>query len=248
MERIRKQSRGGDELALVKAAAWAWYEHGTGLEGKSLQEFDIRRTFHDPIPSRFKLEAKKLAEQGSRVFDEGSSPGTSGSVQTVDHHSLLDRYEIESISRRLDQLIESSGDKGTVYNKGFLVGDRLAKLYDHSNLGCGSRCSPPPKLQVPTSAVEDLHRNGNVALSDGDYTNRRRKKTSNNFRGFWQRHVVICGSSTHKDVILGTRSFVDNRGQQQNPEKWKAYSPVPVVKLANRRPRASGHHRRLVIN
>ncbi|KAL6225835.1 hypothetical protein ACLB2K_004684 [Fragaria x ananassa] len=218
MERIRKGSGGGNgSAALVKAAAWAWYEHGTGLQGKSLQEFDIRRSSHDLKPSRFKLEAKKLAEQGSRDFDD---------------RSLLDRYEIESISRRLDQLMESSGDKGKVYNKGFLVQDDS----DHPG-SCSSR-----KSKAPTSAVGDLGRKESVALSDGDYTNHRRKKTSNNFRGFLQRHAVICGSSTHKDVILGTRTFVHNRERPQYLEKRKVYPPVPVVKLANCRPKATGRY------
>ncbi|KAL6223589.1 hypothetical protein ACLB2K_006972 [Fragaria x ananassa] len=186
MERIRKGSGGGNgSAALIKAAAWAWYEYGTGLQGKSLQEFDIRRSSHDLKPSR-----------------------------------------------GLDQLIESSGDIGKVNNKGFLVQDDS----DHPG-SCSSK-----KSKAPTSAVGDLGRKESVAISDGDYTNHRRKKTSNNFRGFLQRHAVICGSSTHKDVILGTRTFVHNRERQQYLEKRKVYPPVPVVKLANCRPKATGRH------
>ncbi|XP_050387455.1 uncharacterized protein LOC126803753 [Argentina anserina] len=229
MKRFRKHSSARNELALIKAAAWAWYEHGTGLEGKSLREFDIRRSFHDPKPSRFKLQAKKLAEQGSKDMDDGLSdlsPGTSsGRAETVDDHSLLDRYEIESISRRFDQLMESSGDKGRPSSKGFLVGVRLAQQHNHKHPEptSSSEWSPPRRLQAPTSASGELRRKGSLESSDGDYTTRRMKKKSSNsnLRGFWQRQAVICGSSAHKDVVLGTRSFVDSQGQRQFPHKRK---------------------------
>lgn len=250
MERTRKHKssggRGG-ELHLVKAAAWAWFQQETVLDqGRSMKEFDIRRTFHDPKPSRYKLEAMELAKHNTENVDEGlKSPTRAGVQTTVDDHSLLDRYEIESISRQLDQLINSSGDKDRGYNKGFLFGEQ----YD-DYLGCRSKCSPPPppKLQSPTSLVGDLHPQERGKLMDSEnYTNRGRKKKGNNFRGFWQRHAVICGSSTHEDVILGTRALVDSgqQRQRQHPENLKAYLPVPVVKLANCRP---GRHTRLVIS
>lgn len=254
MERTRKHkssSGGGGELHLVKAAAWAWFQQETVLDqGRSMKEFDIRRTFHDPKPSRYKLEAMELAKRDTENVDEGlKSPTRAGVQTTVGDHSLLDRYEIESISRQLDQLINSSGDKDRGYNKGFLFGDQ----YD-GYLRCGRKCSPPPppppKLQSLTSPVGDLHAQEREPLMDSEnYTNRGRKKKGNKFSGFWQRHAVICGSSTHEDVILGTRAFVDSgqrrQRQRQHPENLKAYLPVPVVKLANCRP---GRHTRLVIS
>lgn len=251
MERTRKHKSsggggGGGELHLVKAAAWAWFQQETLFDQcTSMQEFDIRRTIHDPKPSRYKLEAMELAKSDTENVDEGlKSPTRAGVQTTVDDHSLLDRYEIESISRQWDQLINSSGDKGRG-NKGFL----FAEQYD-DYLGCGSKSSPPPppKLQSPTSPVGDLHPQESGTLMDSEnYTNRGRKKKSNNFRGFWQRHAVICGSSTHEDVIQGTRAFVDSgrQRQRQHPENLKGYLPVPVVKLANCLP---GRHTRLVIS
>ncbi|KAL6178892.1 hypothetical protein ACLB2K_050409 [Fragaria x ananassa] len=113
-------------------------------------------------------------------------------------------------------------------------------------LWAGGVCSK--KSKAPTSAVGDLGRKERVALSDGDYPNHRRKKTSNNFRGFLHRHAVICGSSTHKDVILGIRTFVHNRERPHYLEKRKVYPPVAVVKLANCRPKATGRHTRIMIN
>lgn len=248
MERTRKHKSsggGGGELPLVKAAAWAWFQQETVLDqGKSMQEFDIRRTFHDPKPSRYKLEAMELAKRDTENVDEGLKSPTRQT--TVNDHSLLDRYEIESISRQFDQLINSSGDKGRG-NKGFLFGEQ----YD-DYLRCGSKSSPPPppKLQSPTSPVGDLHPQESGTLLDSEsYTNRGRKKKSYNFRGFWHRHAVICGSSTHEDVIQGTRAFVDSgrqrQRQRQHPENLKEYLPVPVVKLANCRP---GRYTRLVIS
>jgi hypothetical protein len=118
----RKKGRGSiDELAAVKAAAWAWYERGSGSEGKQMPEFDVMRTRRAPRPSIFKLEAMRIAQE---VVVEGEGSQTPSSIHT--ENSLLDRYEIESISRRLDCLIESSTFSDDFHRK--LVGgddDRL---------------------------------------------------------------------------------------------------------------------------
>ncbi|RZC57976.1 hypothetical protein C5167_005278 [Papaver somniferum] len=56
-----------DELAAVKAAAWAWFQHGSGCEGngKPIHEFDhANYATQRPIrPSRFKLEAMRISQQ-----------------------------------------------------------------------------------------------------------------------------------------------------------------------------------------
>ena len=102
----RKKGRGSaDQLAVVKSAAWAWYLRGSGSEGKQMPEFDVMRTRRAPRPSVFKLEAMRIAEEA--VGEEGSQ--TPSSIHT--DNSLLDSYEIASISRRLDCLIESSVSK-----------------------------------------------------------------------------------------------------------------------------------------
>ena len=98
----RKKPRGStNELAVVKAAAWAWYQHGSGSEEKQMREFDITRTRQAPRPSRYKLEAMRIA------MEESSS--TTSPIHS--NNSLLDAYEIESISKQLDCLVESSGSK-----------------------------------------------------------------------------------------------------------------------------------------
>ncbi|XP_038985558.1 uncharacterized protein LOC120111744 [Phoenix dactylifera] len=86
-----------DELALVKAAARAWYQHGSGNEGRAGREFVIPRggAARSPRPSRYKLEAL-AAVSGSPE----PGPGTST--------SLLDLYELERITRELDRLIAAS--------------------------------------------------------------------------------------------------------------------------------------------
>lgn len=91
-----------DELALAKSAAWAWYEHGSGSDGRSIREVDVWRTKMEPKPSRYKLEALRNVQEDQ------------------DSNSLLDNYEIERISRQLDHYIESNhakyhgGDSGGV--------------------------------------------------------------------------------------------------------------------------------------
>ncbi|KAJ4972799.1 hypothetical protein NE237_005973 [Protea cynaroides] len=90
---IRRQPKTSttlDELAVVQAAAWAWYQHGSGSEAKPVREFDLIRTQTAPRPSRFKLEA-----------DENTK--MKGSI-----NSLLDPYEVGRISKHLEYLIESS--------------------------------------------------------------------------------------------------------------------------------------------
>ncbi|KAE9594412.1 hypothetical protein Lal_00001211 [Lupinus albus] len=86
-----------DELDLVKGAAWAWYQHGSGSESKAMKEFHVRRTQHAPGPSRYKLEAMRMAKESKEERP---------SIHPM--KPLLDTYEIQSISRQLNKLIESS--------------------------------------------------------------------------------------------------------------------------------------------
>ncbi|KAL4652387.1 hypothetical protein ACB092_01G229600 [Castanea dentata] len=128
----RKKTRGStDELAVVKAAAWAWYQHGSGSEGKNMREFDITRSRQAPGSSRYRLEAMRIAEEameGSRSSSAHSSIHTS--------NSLLDVFEVESISRQLDCLVGSSGNN--FYTR-FLAGDNVhqenVKLLDNVDTG-----------------------------------------------------------------------------------------------------------------
>ncbi|XP_061374638.1 uncharacterized protein LOC133316863 [Gastrolobium bilobum] len=92
----KKPKENTDELAVVKAAAWAWYQHGSGSEGKATSEFDVTRTHRANRPSRYKLEAMRMAKEGSQIHTK---------------KPLLDPYEVQSISRQLDSLIESNHNK-----------------------------------------------------------------------------------------------------------------------------------------
>ena len=94
-----------DEAAVIKAAAWAWYERGSGSEGKPIREFDFtnsRRT--DPAPSRYKIEAMK-----SEKIDKYLS-----SACPSFNSSLMDNYEMESISKELGHYIEACDDRRRV--------------------------------------------------------------------------------------------------------------------------------------
>jgi hypothetical protein len=82
-----------DELALVKAAAWAWYQHGSKSEAKkAMNEFDVTRTQCSSRPSRYKLEAMRM-------------------TKATNNDSLLDTYEVQHILRQLDNFIDSSNKK-----------------------------------------------------------------------------------------------------------------------------------------
>ncbi|KAK7276215.1 hypothetical protein RIF29_17351 [Crotalaria pallida] len=120
-----------NELEVVKAAAWAWYQHGSGSRGKAVSEFDASRTTHHhhhhapPKPSRYKLEA--LMKMDKESEDEGSS-----SIQTK-NNSLLDAYEIESISRTLDNFIELES-KHNKFGKGSNPANNNASLDDNGDI------------------------------------------------------------------------------------------------------------------
>ncbi|GAV60474.1 hypothetical protein CFOL_v3_04004 [Cephalotus follicularis] len=114
MEKKMPPGSSTDELAIVKAAAWAWYQHGAGYERKPMREFDLPRNFRAPAPSRYKLEAMG-------IFQNTMEESLSVSPSPIHTDSLLlDSYEVECISKHLDRYIASSGTK-TI--NGLLVGD-----------------------------------------------------------------------------------------------------------------------------
>lgn len=105
-----------DESAVVKAAAWAWYEHGSrgGSQSKKpilpTREYDVacRMSHHAATTSRYKLEA--MAKQGE---GPNSVHRNMGSRDDGGRSGLLDTYEVESISRELDGLIQSTTSSST---------------------------------------------------------------------------------------------------------------------------------------
>ncbi|KAJ4837941.1 hypothetical protein Tsubulata_015656 [Turnera subulata] len=179
LDRKKPKDNGGDELAVVKAAAWAWYQHGSGSEGKPISEFGVTRTHRAPRPSRYKLEAERMIEENKVVVVEGLESQRASSIHAG--NSLLDSYEVESISKRLDDLIESSSKR---FDGDFFEGSHLHRQKSLSN---------------------DVLDNGSTSRARKKQQQQQKKKKS--FKGFWQRHAVICG--TREDV--DTRAFVRGR-------------------------------------
>ncbi|CAN6478203.1 unnamed protein product [Victoria cruziana] len=105
-----------DGLAMVKAAAWAWYLHGSGKEGTAAREFDPWRTKQPPRPSRYKLEATKDRPTDRSNLPTSTSPRLQGPPAP---NSLLDPYEIQSISKRLAYALEDSFDGNYIFIDGF---------------------------------------------------------------------------------------------------------------------------------
>ena len=88
--------RAGEDMALTKAAAWAWHQRATA--GRLVQPFETcaaAAALKQRRPSRHKLEADAAAARST-----SQPPLTrSGSV------SLLDGYEIRRISLDIDRHI-----------------------------------------------------------------------------------------------------------------------------------------------
>ncbi|XP_058079232.1 uncharacterized protein LOC131227453 [Magnolia sinica] len=91
-----------DELLIVKAAAWAWYQHGSGCERRLSREFDLSRTSRALGSSRFKLEAMRDV---GRLRLESSNSIMGPYLMDI---SLFDSYDIDRISRKLDCLLRST--------------------------------------------------------------------------------------------------------------------------------------------
>nr|XP_027075672.1 uncharacterized protein LOC113699501 [Coffea arabica]XP_027076620.1 uncharacterized protein LOC113700383 [Coffea arabica] len=173
MER-RKGSRGSiDELALVKAAAWAWYQHGSGSEGRAVREYDLAMPKRAPKPSRYKIEAMKESEEAPihRLSPPTSAPlspfSTASSKQS--EISLLDDYEIQRISKELDRYMAESSR--AEYLKSFLGSDHRAN-------------------------------NRVVSLSESGTSEGKSKQKRKNSRGFWMKYGAVCGSRKD-DVVDG---------------------------------------------
>ncbi|KAI6691444.1 hypothetical protein NL676_028272 [Syzygium grande] len=164
---IKKSRRRGsvDELALAKAAAWAWYERGSGSAGKPMREHDVMRTQRAPRPSRYKEEAMKLA-QLAKVRDEKEREKEKEKEKEKEN-SLMDPYEVHMISRQLDRFIESR----RIYNNNNYPGSAEVRLrHDH--------------WKYEASSPESER-------SRGSKTRKKKKKKS---LGFWQKHGVMCGT------------------------------------------------------
>lgn len=158
-----------DDSALTKSAAWAWLERRSGTESRSKPEFDFSRKKSDGAPSRYKAEAMK------KKVEESSNSNL----------SLLDRYDIERISRQLDFYIESSrssrrgsgGDGGrraeTKSKNGGKEAGKGLWLGSHAPIACGSSRGEVVEIK----SIEPM---------------RRRRSSSENGRAAAAMEVVGC--------------------------------------------------------
>lgn len=196
----RKKGRGGshiEELALVKAAAWAWYQHGSGAEGKPpIREYDLSITQKPPKPSRYKLEAAAAAmikpreEEDLIIKSPSSSPSPpplpnlfNSSYQLNNTNvSLLDKYEVERISMQLDRYIESENNGGGSRREN-------GKVASLSEIGTSDR-----KIR----------------------SNNCKTKKGKNSKRFW---VAICGSRSDVVEALEDRRKVSYGNNTRWPEK-----------------------------
>ncbi|MQM03659.1 hypothetical protein Taro_036443 [Colocasia esculenta] len=112
--RRRRGSSCDDELALVKAAAWAWFQHGSANESKATREFDLARKRRQHRPSRYKLEAVAAAAAAVAANVSATSDHLSWAAPSpTSELSLLDPYEVDRISKQLDRLVASTRRGGS---------------------------------------------------------------------------------------------------------------------------------------
>eukprot|EP00252_Welwitschia_mirabilis_P014824 TRINITY_DN32866_c0_g1_i1.p1 TRINITY_DN32866_c0_g1~~TRINITY_DN32866_c0_g1_i1.p1 ORF type:complete len:207 (+),score=17.29 TRINITY_DN32866_c0_g1_i1:150-770(+) len=81
---------------ITKAAAWAWYLHGTGKPAKALQESNPRIRQTAGRPSRFKVDLSSKEEQEENN-DLQITNAFNGS-------SLFDSYDIQILSKQLENI------------------------------------------------------------------------------------------------------------------------------------------------
>lgn len=165
-----KEKRGSiteHEEDYVKAAAWAWYQHGAGAQSKHIEESDIQIKQQFPIerrPTRFKLEAMGFLNSNSNwmensfsILDTVESESVSGctsfhEMSSVDCEteicgsSLFDYYELVALSKQLELFLWEIGNPTATYRKEQPVGN---KSWMHHRL-----CDKKPKARVTKSSSQ----------------------------------------------------------------------------------------------
>ncbi|XP_050228876.1 uncharacterized protein LOC126678051 [Mercurialis annua] len=183
MEKKKRRSSTilANDLTVVKAAAWAWYQHGSGSEGKSIREFDVTNHHHHHNqafrPSRYKLEAaKKIKEYSNNQESSSTSSQIPSPVHTEDN-SLLDAYEVERISEQLDCLLVSSSNK--FYTKLFQRDIDRQKISNTTT--------------TTTTTTTSSSSSSNIGFSNSVI-----RKNKNFLKRLWMGHSITCG--TREDV------------------------------------------------
>ncbi|GFY87639.1 hypothetical protein Acr_05g0012780 [Actinidia rufa] len=108
--------------APTKAAALGWHQHGSGSDGikPPVSEFGAPRAHHPPQATQCKMETLRATHTPS---DRNSG--------------LLDAYEMERISRQLDDYMEGSESSEDVKREKKSKGGKGFWLVRHGMVGCG---------------------------------------------------------------------------------------------------------------
>ncbi|KAG6394450.1 hypothetical protein SASPL_145034 [Salvia splendens] len=107
-------------------------------------ELNASRTKFDAKPSRYKAEAVRKFQEKSNSTSKIDANCPTKTIQSEGFYSLLDRYEIERISRQLDRYIESSRGRSVEAEKAksnHREAKKVAKgswLGSHAPLACGA--------------------------------------------------------------------------------------------------------------
>jgi len=107
-----------EEEEIVKAAAWAWYLHGSGATIRPVKESNPRAAQSAARPSRFKIESLALSGSPSRNTRRGRSMSLDdsgdfrGAQRVFTPSSLLDSYEMAVVSRQLESGLSDAISRG----------------------------------------------------------------------------------------------------------------------------------------
>ncbi|OWM64376.1 uncharacterized protein LOC116207767 [Punica granatum] len=197
----RRRARGSapDEVALIRAAAWAWYQQGSGSQGINkppTREYDITRTRRVYQPSRYRIEAiRRMAmakeehqhqhqhQHAVVVPDPEITMSNSGpqllapSDPVHAANSLLDSYRVQT----------TASDTTSDYFQSSFVVDVGGHHHRQRN-----NCSLPSSSSL--SSPESITSSNNNSMSI-----KREEKRSIGL-WLWRRRAVICGRS--EDVVV----------------------------------------------
>lgn len=191
----RRKARGStDDLSLTRAAAWAWFERGSGSESKPNSEYGVTRTRRAYSgPSRYRIEALLAKEEGDRavVRKEGSNSEshrpTPSPART--HVSLLDSYDqVHMITGQRDRYCTDSTASNNASKSDFHSNSGSSKLVAWGGHGRHRRRRPNRSL---SSSPQSIRRSSST----------RKVVENNGSLGFWwwRRRAVICGR--REDVV-----------------------------------------------
>ncbi|KAK4755130.1 hypothetical protein SAY87_008887 [Trapa incisa] len=183
--RSRKTRRSRTEdLSLVRAAAWAWFQRGSGSESKPVNEYGVSRTrMAYSGPSRYRIEALMTKQER----DERATVSRDASRNSESHRlnfNLAPSPARTDISL-LDEVrtIASQPDHYEDYYSSDSIASNNASESDYSGSTVGGD-------------GESGHRRMPYrSLSSSPHSTRKFEEENNGSIGFWwwRRRAVICG-------------------------------------------------------